>query len=248
VACYVEGFGAGQLSVFAEAARNLAQRGARVLLHRAGRTEAGQAAAASHTGAMAGDITMERALLARCGVRFSSSIAEFDSALAWLSAYPRLQAGPVALLTNAGFESVNGSDLLGAGLLPAELAPASRRELETILGRHSLSGLVAPRLPLDLTPMAEEAAYLEAADLLVTECAVLVVGLVPFTRKLGTSGTAARQFASAFAAIARRHRKPLGIAVDAGPDYREFRAAFVAEGLACFDRVEDALLGLRALG
>jgi acyl-CoA synthetase (NDP forming) len=247
VACYVEGFGPGQLEPFAAAARALTGRGGRVLLHRAGRTQAGQAAAASHTGAMAGDLELERALLTRSGVRFTATIAEFDAALAWLGAHPRLGKGPVALLSNAGFESVNGSDLFGADLPAAELSEPGREALSAALARHGLGGLVAPRLPLDLTPMAAEEAYLEAADLLLADAAILVVGLVPFTRRLGTDGDGARSFAARLATLARRHGKPVGVAVDAGPDYEAYRRAFAAEGLPAFDRVETALLGLRVL-
>lgn len=247
VACYVEGFGAGHLGAFARAARTLTGRGAHVLLHRAGRTEAGQAAAASHTGAMAGNLELERALLERCGVKFSGTIAEFDAALTWLAAYPHLRKGPVALLSNAGFESVNGSDLFGRDLPSAELSPEITEKLAGALTRHNLAGLVAPRLPLDLTPMAEEPAYLDAADLLLHESAALVVGLVPFTRKLGTAGDAAKKFAHQLAALARKHGKPVAVAVDAGADYEEYRTAFAAEGLAVFDRIEAALLGLKLL-
>ncbi|MBI5422784.1 MAG: CoA-binding protein [Opitutae bacterium] len=247
VACYVEGFGPGHLAPFAAAARSLAQRGSRVLLHRAGRTAAGQAAAASHTGAMAGDLALERELLERSGVRFTASIAEFDAALAWLAAYPRLAKGPVALLTNAGFESVNGSDLFGTALPAATLGAPATEELTHLLAAKNLGGLVSPRLPLDLTPMADESAYLATAELLLRECAVLVVGLVPFTRKLGTDAPAAARFASQLAALARAAGKPLAVAIDAGADYESYRTAFAAENVPTFDRIESALLGLRAL-
>lgn len=247
VACYVEGFGSGQLIPFAQSARALAARGGRVLLHRAGRTEAGQAAAASHTGAMAGDLALERELLTRSGVRFTGSIAEFDAALAWLGAYPHLVKGPVALLTNAGFESVNGSDLFGLDLPTARLSPAAAEDLAITLSEKKLGGLVSPRLPLDLTPMADESVYLATAEILLRDCAVLVVGLVPFTRQLATHGHAATHFAHQLAALARKAGKPLAVAIDAGPGYEDYRAAFTAENVPAFDRIEHALLGLRTL-
>jgi len=226
----------------------LREKNVRVLLLRAGRTTGGQAAAASHTGAMAGDLDLEHALLERAGVRFAPSIAAFDAALEWLGAYPQLRAGPVALVTNAGFESVNGSDLLIAPLVSLELDESVRLALEQLLQRENLDGLVAPRLPLDLTPMAGESAFLGAAELLLaTPAQTIVLGLVPFTRRLPDNDAAARDFAGTLAVLAKAHGKQLAVAVDAGPDYEHYRAAFSDAGLPVFLRTEDALLGLRTL-
>lgn len=247
VACYLEGFGPDRLLPAARAIRQLTRQGRTVLLHRAGHTSGGQAAAASHTGAMTSDFALERALLSRAGARFAPTIAEFDAALAWLAAWPELKPGPVAVLTNAGFESVSAGDLLGTPLAAAELSPADTTRLHALLEKHDLADLVAPRLPLDLTPMADTAAFLAAADLLLESASVLVVGLVPFTPRLDPSSAAATGLAEKLAALAQRHGKPLGIAVDAGADYEPLRAAFTAAHLPVFPRLEAALHGLRTL-
>ncbi len=248
VGAYVEGFGPGQLLATARAANQLHHRGVPVLLHRAGRTAAGQAAAATHTGAMAGDCDLEHALLTRAGVRFAPTIAAFDAALEWLSAWPALPAGPVALLTNAGFESVNASDFLTGPRAGARLSPAGRTRLAARLEQLGLAGLVTPQLPLDLTPMAGEDAFLAAAEILLEEVTLLVVGLVPFTRRLNTTSAEAAPFAAALAQLRDKFGKPIAVAVDAGADYAGYREAFGAVGLPVFDRVETALLGLKTLG
>jgi acyl-CoA synthetase (NDP forming) len=247
VAAYVEGFGPGQLLATAKAANRLVESGVPVLMHRAGRTPAGQAAAASHTGAMAGDWELEQALLQRAGVKLSPSIAAFDAALEWLGTYPAIPPGPIALVTNAGFESVNASDLLASGMGAAVLSPAKKEELAALLARHQLSGLVNPQLPLDLTPMAGEEAFLAAVDLVLGSAALLIVGLVPFTRRLNTARAGAAPFAAELAKLAAKHGKPVAVAVDAGADYDDYRAALGEAGLVVFDRVETALLGLRTL-
>lgn len=248
VACYLEGIGPGQLPVAVRAIRQLRDAGATVVLHRAGRTAAGQAAAASHTGAIAGDLVLERAWLERAGARLTTHIAEFDAVLTWLGAYPNLRPGAVAILTNAGFESVNGSDLLSPPLVPAALSAPHAAALAALLDRHQLAGLVAPRLPLDLTPMAEADAFLSACELISRgEAAVLIVGLVPFTRRLETTGVGAETFARDLAALGRSSGKSIAVAVDAGSDYDAFRQTCAQEGLPVFSRIEDALLGLRIL-
>jgi acyl-CoA synthetase (NDP forming) len=248
IAAYIEGFGTGQLLPAAHAIRRLREQGRHVLLHRAGHTAEGQAAAASHTGAMAGNLALERGLLERAGAAFADSIDDFDAALGWLSAFPQLRTGPVALLTNAGFESVNGSDLFGPCLPAARLGEAAGQTLGALLARHELGGLVTPRLPLDLTPMAGENVFVEAADILIREAAVLVVGLVPFTRRLDTSAAGGGRLAAILAQTGRAQDKPVAVVVDAGSDYEGYRRAFRDAGLPVFDRVETALRGLRVLG
>lgn len=247
VACYLEGFGIGHLRRFAAAARQLRQRGQHVLVHRAGVTAAGRTAAASHTGAVAGDHDIEQTVLGRAGVKLAPTIAAFDAALTWLDAYPQLKPGPVAVLTNAGFESVNAGDRFDPALTPAVLTGPVEAELRALLKRHQLDQLVAPRLPLDLTPMAGEAVFCAAAALLLPAAAVLVVGLIPFTRRLERHPEEAGRFAANFADLASSLQRPVGIAIDAGADYDDYRSAFAAARLPVFDRMEDALLGLRTL-
>lgn len=248
VACYVEGFAPGQLGPFATAARTLIARGGRVLVHRAGRTAAGQTAAATHTGAIASDLALERNLLEHVGVRWCERIADFDAALAWLSAWPDYQPAPVAVVTNAGFESVSASDLFTLALPGAELAKADAAALRDLLAAHELDGLVNPRLPLDLTPMADEAAYLAIAAWLINRVpATLVLGLVPFSPRLDTTPQAVRMFADSLATLARRAGRPVAVVVDAGDDCAALRAEFARVRLPAFDRMESALGGLRLL-
>jgi acyl-CoA synthetase (NDP forming) len=245
---YVEGFGPGQLERSAQSGRRLRQQGRTLLLYRAGRTEAGQAAASTHTGAMAGNGEFEDALLRRAGFCLAPSQQVFDAGLTWLGAHPSLGPGSVAVITNAGFESVTAADLLAPPFAPAELDSAATDRLRVLLESEGLGALVTPRLPLDLTPMASEAAFLKAvAVLLESAASIVVVGLVPFTRRLQTGFQEAAPLARSLAALALEHRKALGIVVDAGPEYEPFRQALALAGLPVFTRMEDALAGLQAL-
>lgn len=253
VAAYVEGFGPGELEHAASAAQALVSGGRRVLLYRAGRTDAGQAAAASHTGAVAGDLVLEEAILRQAGVTVIPTIAAFDSAIAWLGRFPTLTAGPVAVVSNAGFETVSAADRLGLRYPPATLTAAETDALRGLIERHGLLSLVSPRLPLDLTPMASLDAYRDATKLLLDSAArVVIVGLVPFSRRLDFHGDAPWAAASALAkelrATADAKGKAVAAVVDAGPEWAPLAAALAAGGLPVFGRMEDAMAGLQTVG
>ncbi|HJW08633.1 MAG TPA: CoA-binding protein, partial [Holophagaceae bacterium] len=250
VGAYVEGFPPGDLGATARAAAKLRDQGRSLLLYRAGRTEEGQAAAASHTGAMAGDRALEESLLRRAGVHLAPTQSAFDGGLAWLGAFPGLKPGPVAVVTNAGFESVCAADQLDGPFPPARLNEEDTLRLGTILSRYGLDQLVSPRLPLDLTPMASESAFLECVELVLeSEAAAVIVGIIPFTRALGTeSQGAAEYFAEGFARLSRGIHKPLAFAVDAGPDFDDYRQALAMSGFPVFNGMERAIQGLKALG
>ena len=249
VGAYLEGFAPGDLQATAQAVRALRASGRRVLLYKGGRSQEGMAAASSHTGALAGDHALQASVLRRAGAILAERLEAFDAGLAWLGAYPQGRPATVAVMTNAGFESVASADLLGGACRGAKLSEPETAALAATLASQGLAGLVSARLPLDLTPMADEAAYLAAARLLLaTEAEVLLVGLVPLTKRLDTVDPAAQAaFASALAELARASGKWVGVAVDGGPLLDAYRAALRAAGLPVFLTMEEALEGLRLI-
>jgi acetyltransferase len=204
------------------------------------------AAASSHTGALAGDHALQAAVLRRAGVMLAERMEAFDSALSWLGVYPKGRPASVAIMTNAGFESVASADLLHGPFRGAKLTDAETTALGAIIEAEGLSGLVSARLPLDLTPMASESAYLATAKLLLdSEAEALVVGLVPLTIRLDTTCAEAIQaFASAWIRLAEASGKWVGVAVEGGPLYDFYRQELRNAGLPVFLSMEVALEGL----
>lgn len=249
VGAYLEGFAPGDLQATAAAARQLRASGRRVLLYKGGRSQEGMAAASSHTGALAGDHALQASLLRRAGVMLAERIEAFDAALCWLGTYAAGTPRRVAVMTNAGFESVASADLLGGPFDGARLSPEQTQALGQLIAAHGLTGLVSPRLPLDLTPMADGAAYLACAELLLaTEADVVVVGLVPLTKRLDTTDPQAiATFSAALAATARKAGKWLGVAVEGGALYDAYRQGLREAGLPVFLTMEEALEGLRLI-
>ena len=249
VGAYLEGFAPGDLQATARAAKALRASGRRVLLYKGGRSQEGMAAASSHTGALAGDHALQAAVLRSAGVMLAERMEAFDAALAWLGTYPLGRPTAVAIMTNAGFESVASADLLTGPFRGSRLTEAETHALATTIEAEGLTGLVSPRLPLDLTPMANESAYLATAKLLLaTEAEAVVVGLVPLTVRLNTTEPEAiRAFASSLADLAKASEKWVGVAVEGGPLFDLYRQGLRSVGLPVFLTMEEALEGLRLI-
>jgi acetyltransferase len=139
---------------FVEALRQAAARKP-VLALKAGRTASGQAATASHTGALAGVHAAFRAACKQTGVIEVENIeALFNGALA-LAYQPLPSGNRVAILTNAGGPSVLAADALeAAGLRLARTSPETQALLRTFLHLDAQVGG-----PVDLLGGADEHDY-----------------------------------------------------------------------------------------
>ncbi|HJW23054.1 MAG TPA: acetate--CoA ligase family protein [Candidatus Limnocylindrales bacterium] len=245
---YVEGFAALDGLRFLSAARAIRARGGTVVLYRAGRTAAGARASASHTAAIAGDALVTTTLAREAGVLVAETLEDFDDLL---GALIRLDGRPVrgrrvGAVTNAGFECVAIADVPGS-LEVATLDPATTGRLETIIRDHGLAGVVDVHNPFDLTPMADDATYVEIAEAILASPSVDLglVGNVPFTQTIRT--LPAEDFAgdgsvaSRLIELWRRTTKPWVAVVDAGPRYDPLAHHLEAAGIPVF-RTADAAM------
>ena len=127
VLMYLESF--GNPRKFTQIARRMT-RTKPIIAVKSGRTAAGAAAAASHTGALAGSDVAVDALLSQCGVLRADSVEDlFDMALAFTSqSLPK--GNRVAVLTDAGGPAIMATDALpSAGLEMAVLSEATKAAL-----------------------------------------------------------------------------------------------------------------------
>lgn len=118
-----------------KAARDVTwQSGKPVLLLKAGRTEAGASAAASHTGSLAGDDEIYDAAFKQAGIIRCDNIEEmFNIAIAF--AYqPAPKSNKVAIITNAGGPGVLTTDAaIRDGLQLAKFSEETTREFRKLL-------------------------------------------------------------------------------------------------------------------
>jgi acyl-CoA synthetase (NDP forming) len=249
---YVEGFVGGDACAVAELVQQFRAGNRHVIIYKGGRSQLGQAAAAGHTGAMTGDYHVQKRLLHKAGAVLTETFNQFNAVLKWMAAYPDMRTlGRLAIVTNAGYETVGSVDTLGdneSGRLHA-LNDDNRAALDRILRRHGMQGLVAAANPLDLTPMADESVYLDCVEAMIEFGAgVVLLGLVPLSEQLHTDQLAdVEAFASRLASLARTSGCLVGVVIDAGVPYQRYRAAFERAEFPVFDSMDMGVLGINVL-
>ena len=246
VGVYAEGFGDGDGLDTARAVAELRRAGREVVFYKAGRSESGRAAAAGHTAAVAGDYAVFEAALTRAGALVTDSFEDWTDLLELgLGLRGKVARGlRLGVISNAGYETVGVSDALD-GLELAVLDDAESRALEDSLRAAHIAQLVNPRNPLDLTPMATEAAFEAALRLMLDSPHVdaLVVAHIPLTAALRTVSDGDVPEASLVATLpplAAASDKPVAWVVDSGPQYEPSRRALRAAGLPVFQSADRA--------
>ncbi len=251
-AVYVEGFRPLDGLAFLAAAREITASGRTVILYRAGRTAAGARASASHTASIAGDYTVTRELASAAGVVLAESLSDFDELVRLFTFLRGKRSGRrLGALTNAGFEAVAIADNLGGFDLPAFSETTSAR-LQAIFASARIDSVVDVHNPIDLTPMAGDAAYEDSMRAMLDDERVDlgIVGVVPLTGALNTlpAGPGHLEDLDRADSIARRlgriHResaKAWVAVVDAGRRYDPLADALLEERIPTFRTADKAL-------
>lgn len=222
ITLYLEGISAGQR--FIDEARRVAEEKPIVAL-KVGRFASGQAAVASHTGALAGRESAYTAAFRRAGVlraETSEELFDWARALAWC---PLPHGRRVAVLTNAGGPGVTAVDALEMhGLTLAELQP----ETEAIM-RAALPPAASVHNPVDMVASASPQDYATCLRALLDDPGVDSILVVVPPPPMHTTGAVAR----ALIPLIYAAKKPVVAAVMGERLIQEavehFRAAHVPE-------------------
>jgi acetyltransferase len=186
---------------FMSAARHFA-KSKPIIVVKSGRTARSALAAASHTGAIAGDDTLYSAVFRRAGVVRVDEIEDLFDASEALSRVSSPRGPRLGIVTNAGGPGVMASDcLLSLGGELSEISPETDEKLKA-----ALPGFAARGNPVDVGGDAPAQRYAEAAQALIDDpnCDGVLAILTPQAMSDPTST------ASALVDVARTHQlKPL---------------------------------------
>ena len=261
-AVYIEGFKPGDGHLLAKAVLDITKTpGRAVVVYKSGRSPEGRLATSSHTASVAGEYRVCKAVLESAGAIVAESLFDFESFVKGLVdlADKSVRGRRVGLMSNAGFESVIMADSLGNGdrLELASFSAATKKRLAAILAPLGIDKLQDVKNPLDVTPVADDAAFCACAQAILEDPGVdaAVVSPVPMTPAMQTlapgEGHAENIFhegstSSRLIRIARETDKPFVVNIDAGQAYDPLAAHLEAAGVPVFRRSDEAVKFLRA--
>ena len=148
-----------------------------ILLLKSGNSEAGMAAASSHTGSLAGNDKVVETLIKKAGVTRVNSLEELYICAAALAHMPTVKGSRVGLLTNAGGPGILIADALSE--YGFTLPPASEKLRGTL--RESLMAEASVQNPVDVVATAPPEHYALSARAMIDsgEYDALLVCCVP---------------------------------------------------------------------
>jgi len=251
---YVEGFRDLDGLELSRAVARAVGAGKDVVFYKAGRTEAGRAATAGHTASIAGDYNVCEAALMASGALVADTFKEFESLVQLAAMLHGRQFGGRRMggISNAGYEVVGMADATVGRSYRVEfpaLSEAWRDRLKDILSRYGLEALVNLQNPIDLTPMASDAAHEEVVRLMLEcpEIDAVVASFVPLTPTMMTTPDEIADqssFRSRLPKLFAETRKPLVVAIDSGPLYDPLAHAIREGGVPVFRSADSAVQSL----
>jgi acyl-CoA synthetase (NDP forming) len=159
---YMEGIDPG--SRFVDAAREAARRKP-VIIYKGGRSEAGNQAAASHTGALAGSLEIFQGAFRQAGVISASSNKEVVELARALELQPLPKGNRVGILTRGGGWGVITADACAeAGLEVVKLREDTLARLDRFLPSYWSRGN-----PVDMVATLSETAYIDCLRIIAND-------------------------------------------------------------------------------
>jgi acetyltransferase len=236
VTCYLEGLRDGRR--FVDVAQQV-NRTTPIVVLKVGRSEGGRQAAASHTGALAGQEVAYDAAFRRAGVlraRTTADLFDWARALAWCPLPARRR---VAILTNAGGPGVAAADAASDhGLDLAALSAATRTGLKALL-----PDAASVHNPVDLLASASPKQYAESLRLLLDDPGVDSVLVILPPPPAYAAGAVAR----AMIPVIQTHEKPVVVALMGDRMVQEAAAYLRAARVPDYRYPETAASALGAL-
>jgi len=221
---------------FMSAAR-AAARNKPVIVVKAGRSQQGQRAAASHTGALAGSDMVYDAAIARAGMLRVDTLQQLFLAAETLTRFRTTRCEELTILTNGGGAGVMAADAAShAGVVLADLGEATLRRLDALLPGNWSRGN-----PVDIIGDAPVERYVQALQALNDDPASGAVLFIHAPSAIVPSAEIARALVSERAASASQPTPRLMACWLGEAAVAEARQTFQDAGIPGYPTPEEAV-------
>ncbi|MDX9801831.1 MAG: acetate--CoA ligase family protein [Spirochaetia bacterium] len=249
IALYVEGFKEGDGRRFFDLVSKIHKP---IVVYKAGRTQEGQKATQSHTASMSGEYAVAKAAMIQAGIIVADSMADHTGYIKTFSLFSGLTVHDrkIAVIANAGYEKANAADNIG----DLEITKLDEETLSKL--KEIIPDFVKPEPLLDLTPMADDKAYIDAVKTLLESSSVdaLLVSIIPQAGPLHTTNeeilSYEKNVASELVKIVKKFKKPViastGIESSSGGNFSMLNEILDAGGIPSFSSAEKAMKYLNA--
>ncbi len=231
---------------FMSAARSVA-RIKPIIALKSGRSAVGAAAAAAHTGVMAGEDAVYDAAFHRCGILRIHRFHDLFDMAGLMARRSRQHGGRLAVVTNAGGPAVGAVDCLeslhhgGGGVAPAVFSEETIERLDAVAPNGwSRSN------PADLNAFATPAQLASAAEICMVAPETDAVLVIVTPHENSCPEETARALAAVFPESVR-HARALYTVWMGGPRMEKGRAILHRAGIPVFDSPERAVRAFAAL-
>jgi len=239
---YVEDIKSGRR--FIEAAGKITKKKPIVAL-KAGRTEAGARAAASHTGAIAGSDNIYNAAFVQTGILRTRDMEEFFDVGKALAMQPPAAGKNIGVITDAGgpgIMAVDECELLGLSV--KRFSDETVKKFEELKAEGKIPKFATNLNPVDLTGSVTSEMFELAAEILFQDPQIHGIILLG----LHHTPTLQEDYVDRVAKVASKYDKPI-VACDIGETemalYARFR--FDKLGIPAYSSPEDAARAMNAL-
>ena len=204
-----------------------------IIALKAGRTQAGALAAASHTGALAGEDSVYDAAFQRAGILRVTTFEELFDCAELLAKQPKSKGPGLAIITNAGGLGVMAADTLSDhGYEPVTLSEDTLKKLDEIL-----PPFWSKRNPIDILGDASTELYRQVVKICIQAKEVEGLLIMSAPQALTDSSEAAVGLVD----LIREQSIPIITSWVGGADMQKGRDLFNQAGIATFDTPERAV-------
>ncbi|MEJ2285914.1 MAG: acetate--CoA ligase family protein, partial [Desulfobacterales bacterium] len=204
-----------------------------IIALKAGRTQAGALAAASHTGALAGEDAVYDAAFQRAGILRVKTFEELFDCAELLAKQPKPQGSGLAIITNAGGLGVMAADTLSDyGCEPVTLSEDTLKKLDEIL-----PSFWSKRNPIDMLGDASPELYRQVVRICLQAKEVDGLLIMSAPQAITDSSEAAVGLVD----LIREQSIPIITSWVGGTDMQKGRDLFNQAGIPTFDAPERAV-------